>query len=99
LKKRKTIKFLLMSFVLLPTLAGQTVADPGAFLDGAVPKQLSREKIAGAVVAVVKDRDVPVSRGYGFADIEKKIPMTGEVPVRPASMLIFAWFCVVWCRD
>jgi CubicO group peptidase (beta-lactamase class C family) len=80
------IRFLLVSFALLPTLAGQTAADLNAFLDGAVPKQLSREKIAGAVVAVVKDGDVLASRGYGFADIEKKIPMTGEVLVRPASI-------------
>jgi len=75
-----------MFFAMVPALTAQTEADLIAFLEGAVPKQLNREKIAGAVMTVVKDGHVLVSRGYGFADIEKKIPMTGEVLVRPASI-------------
>jgi CubicO group peptidase (beta-lactamase class C family) len=67
-------------------LSAQTAADLDTFLDKVVPKQLSSEKIAGAVVTVVKDGAMLTSRGYGFADIEKKIPMSGEVLVRPASI-------------
>jgi hypothetical protein len=74
-----------MSFALLPALAGQTVADLGAFLDDAVPKQLSREKIAGAGRNGRKRWRCAGEPRDGFADIGKKIPMTGKVLVRPGS--------------
>ncbi len=66
-----------------PTL---TVADLGSFVDAFVPAQLARENAAGAVVAVVKDGAVLLCRGYGYADIEKRIPMTSDTLVRPASI-------------
>ena len=63
-----------------------TVPDLGPFLDTFVRAQLLQLKVAGAVVVVVKDGAVLLSRGYGFADIEKKIPMTEDTLVRPASV-------------
>ena len=50
-----------------------TAADVEAFLDGIVPLQLSRDDIAGATISVVKDGKVLFSKGYGYADVEKKV--------------------------
>jgi CubicO group peptidase (beta-lactamase class C family) len=63
-----------------------TPTDVDQVLEAFLPKQLAQYRIAGAVVVVVKDAGVLVSRGYGFADIEKKLPMSDETLVRPASI-------------
>src|SRR5690242_15502951 len=44
-----------------------TAGDVEAFLDGLVPLQLGREDIAGAVILVVKDGKILLSKGYGYA--------------------------------
>src|SRR5258708_25210340 len=51
-----------------------TASDVEAFLDGLVPMQLQREDIAGAVIVVVKDGRVLISKGYGYADVKTRIP-------------------------
>jgi CubicO group peptidase (beta-lactamase class C family) len=66
-----------------PSLTGSDLA---SFLDAFVPAQLARERGAGAVVAVVKDGAVLLCRGYGYSDVENRIPMTSETLVRPASI-------------
>ena len=68
------------------TGAQMTAADVEAFLEGIVPLQLERENIAGATVAVVKDGKVLFSKGYGYADREKKTPVSAdETLFRPGS--------------
>ena len=73
-----------------------TPQDLGAFLDGVVPFELKRENIAGAVVLVVKDGRVLYQQGYGYADVDKKIPFTPETLVRPGSISkLFTWTAVM----
>ena len=74
-----------------------TAEDLGAFLDGFMPLQLHRENIAGAVVLVVKDGKVLYSKGYGYADVEKKTPVTaGGTLFRPGSVSkLFTWTAVM----
>ena len=74
-----------------------TAADVSAFLDGIVPEQLAREDIAGAVVLVVKDGKVLFTKGYGYADVEKKIPVTPDGTLfRPGSVSkLFTWTAVM----
>jgi CubicO group peptidase (beta-lactamase class C family) len=55
-----------------------TAADVSAFIDGIVPAELAREDIAGAVVLVVKDGKVLFASGYGFADVNKRTPVTAD---------------------
>src|SRR5512137_1521312 len=50
-------------------------ADVEAWLDGFMPYAIRRGNIAGAVVTVVKDGEVLVARGYGYADVEAKKPV------------------------
>ena len=74
-----------------------TTADVSAFLDGIMPLQLAREDIAGAVVLVVKDGKVLFAKGYGYADVGKKIPVTPDGTLfRPGSVSkLFTWTAVM----
>ena len=48
--------------------------DLGAFFDGIIPLQLERADIAGASVLVMKNDEVLLQKGYGFADAKEKKP-------------------------
>src|SRR5256714_14187266 len=64
-----------------------TKADLEAFLDGLIPAQLQSRDIAGAVVAVVKDGQVVLSKGYGYADFAAKRPVVADQTLfRPGSI-------------
>src|SRR5690606_41999004 len=49
-----------------------THQDLEAWLDGTLPATLRRDGIAGAVVVVVKDGQVLLQKGYGYADVAAK---------------------------
>lgn len=74
-----------------------TTADVEAFLDGLVPTELKADDIAGAVVAVVKDGEPLFSKGYGYADVTKKTPVTTDGTLfRPGSISkLFTWTSVM----
>lgn len=74
-----------------------TAADVAAFLDGVLPAQLQREDIAGATVAIVKDGKILSAKGYGYADVEKKKPVSPEETLfRPGSVSkLFTWTAVM----
>lgn len=74
-----------------------TAADLETFLDGEMPAQLQREDIAGAVIAVVKDGHVLFAKGYGFADVEKRKPVTPDATLfRPGSISkLFTWTSIM----
>ena len=55
-----------------------TRADVEEFFDLLITDQLAREDIAGAVVGIVKDGQVVLAKGYGYADVEKRIPTTAD---------------------
>ncbi len=74
-----------------------TATDVAAFLDGMVPVLLEREDIAGAVLLVVKDGKVLFTKGYGYADVAKKTPVSPEGTLfRPGSISkLFTWTAVM----
>ncbi len=74
-----------------------TAADVEAFLDGIVPLQLARDDIAGATISIVKDGKVLFSKGYGYADVEKKAPVNPDLTLfRPGSISkLFTWTAVM----
>jgi CubicO group peptidase (beta-lactamase class C family) len=64
-----------------------TKADLEAFLDALLPAQLQSRDIAGAVVAVVKDGQVLLAKGYGYADAAAKKPVLADQTLfRPGSI-------------
>ena len=74
-----------------------TAADVEAFLDGLVPLQIKQADIAGATSSVVKDGKLLFAKGYGYADVEKKMPVSAqETLFRPGSISkLFTWTAVM----
>lgn len=74
-----------------------TANDVEAFLDGLIPTELKADDIAGAVVAVVKDGQPLFAKGYGYADVAKKTPVTTDDTLfRPGSISkLFTWTSVM----
>jgi CubicO group peptidase (beta-lactamase class C family) len=72
-------------------------ADLEAWLDGMVPYILKAGDIAGAVVVVIKDGSVLLEKGYGYADVSKKLRMDPEqtmIRIGSTSKL-FTWTAVM----
>jgi CubicO group peptidase (beta-lactamase class C family) len=74
-----------------------TAEDVNAWLDGFVPISIGKNDIPGAVVVVVKDGQILTSRGYGFADVEKRKPVDPHTTLfRPGSISkLFTWTAVM----
>jgi CubicO group peptidase (beta-lactamase class C family) len=74
-----------------------TASDVAAFLDAIVPLQLERENIAGATISVVKDGQLLFAKGYGFADVANRKPVSAEGTLfRPGSVSkLFTWTSVM----
>jgi len=74
-----------------------TQEDLEAFLDGFIPIELQRDDIAGAVVAVVKDGKVLFAKGYGYAEVKTRKPVTVDATLfRPGSISkTFTWTAVM----
>ncbi|QWP77285.1 beta-lactamase family protein [Lysobacter sp. K5869] len=71
--------------------------DVEAYADGLVPSALARGGLAGAVVVVVKDGQILLAKGYGYADREKGRPMdAARTVIRPGSISkLFTWTAVM----
>jgi CubicO group peptidase (beta-lactamase class C family) len=72
-------------------------ADLTAFFDGILPLQLERSDIAGASVLVMKDGNVLLAKGYGYADVKtKKLVDPASTIFRLASISkLFTWISVM----
>jgi len=46
--------------------------------EAVVQQGLTKLKVPGAAVAVIKDNDVILAQGFGFRDIENKLPMSAD---------------------
>ena len=89
--KRRPARFvaLLVAFCLLTRRSNAQPADTAlaAFADSLMNAQLAREHIPGAVLVVVRDGAVAFARGYGLADVERRVPVDAERTVfRVASV-------------
>ncbi len=80
-----------------PTAPQLTREDLEAWLDGFIPYALGRGNIAGGIVVVVKDGQVLLQKGFGYADVEKKLPVDPEKTLfRPGSISkLFTWTAVM----
>lgn len=77
--------------------AALTRADVEAWLDGYLPYALQTGGIAGAVVAVVKDGEVLLNKGYGYSDVAARTPVDPNLTLfRPGSISkLFTWTAVM----
>ncbi|HEX6304539.1 MAG TPA: serine hydrolase domain-containing protein [Anaerolineales bacterium] len=72
-------------------------AELEAFLDEVLATQMEENHIPGAAVAVVRDGEVLLAKGYGYADLEKGIPVDPEHTVFRigSSGKVFTWTAVM----
>jgi CubicO group peptidase (beta-lactamase class C family) len=81
-----------------PSQQGPTdPAELEAFLDKELGKEMKKHHIAGAAVSVVKDGKLFFAKGYGYADLENKIPVDPErTNFRTGSIAkLFTWTAVM----
>ena len=79
---------------------GQGPTDPAemeSFLDDLFAQDMEEYHIAGAAVSVVKDGELFFAKGYGYADLEKGIPVDPEqTGFRIGSVTkLFTWTAVM----
>ena len=74
-----------------------TKADVDLWLDGYMPYALRTGDIPGAVVTVVKDGQILTTRGFGYADRDKRTPVDPyKTLFRPGSISkLFTWTAVM----
>ena len=72
-------------------------AELETFLDELFAKQMDEYHIAGAAISIVKDGKLLFAKGYGYADLEKGIPVDPEQTVfRIGSVTkLFTWTAVM----
>jgi len=82
--------------VVAPLKHDLTATDLETFLDGLVPLQIETNDIAGATIAVVKDGELIFVKGYGFADVKTRAPVTPDTMFRIGSITkLFTWTSVM----
>jgi CubicO group peptidase (beta-lactamase class C family) len=71
--------------------------DLEAFFDGIFPLQLERSDVAGASVLVMKDGNILLQKGYGYADLKSKKRIDPSTTIfRLASISkLFTWVSVM----
>ena len=55
-------------------------------LDRQLAALFAKGHIPGATVAIVENGQVTFAKGYGYADVAKKIPATADTPFRAGSI-------------
>ena len=82
---------LLLSLAAGPLLTGVAVAqaDLPAALDQIASSEVSKQKIPGVAVVVVKDDRVVYAAGLGVASLESKLPVTPDTLFRLGSARVF----------
>ena len=68
-----------------------------AFIDGQMAAQMEEFKFVGATLSIVKDNEVLLSKGYGYSDPERRIPVDPDRTLfRPGSISkLFTWTAVM----
>jgi serine beta-lactamase-like protein LACTB, mitochondrial len=68
-----------------PMVVASLPADEIASIDTAVRAEMTRQKLVGVAIGIIRDGDIVYLQGYGLADREKNEPMTTASVVNWAS--------------
>jgi CubicO group peptidase (beta-lactamase class C family) len=81
----------------LQSVHALTAADAETWLDGLVPMALDTAQTPGAVVVIVRDGQILLEKGYGYADWKKRTPVDPKATLfRPGSTSkLFIWTAVM----
>jgi CubicO group peptidase (beta-lactamase class C family) len=80
-----------------PSIFGDSQEEMEQFFDQTIAEQLARHKVSGATISVVKDGRLYFAKGYGWADIEKQIPVDAERTLFRvgSTSKLFTWTAVM----
>lgn len=86
--------------VSLQTITESWISNPAlleSFFDGMMNDHLKSKRIAGAVVAVVKDGNIVLKKGYGYSDYENKRPVSPDSSLFRIGSIskTFTWIAVM----
>lgn len=72
-------------------------AEMERFLSALMAEDLKQHDIPGAAVAVVKDGQLFLAKGFGYADLARKIPVDAERTIFPTGSVgkLFTWTAVM----
>ena len=92
-----TLSIIFVLFTSSVIASSLKVEELEAFMDGVIINQLDEHDITGATLSVVKDGEILISRGYGYADLEEGTPVDSETSLfRPGSVSkLFTWTAVM----
>jgi CubicO group peptidase (beta-lactamase class C family)/fluoride ion exporter CrcB/FEX len=78
-----------------------TSDDVEAFIGGILPMQLKEDDIGGATVSVVKDGKVLFAKGYGYADVKNKKPVSADETLFRCGSIskLFTWTSVMQLQE
>jgi CubicO group peptidase (beta-lactamase class C family) len=81
-----------------PAQAGPT--DPvelGAFIDKVMASEMETNPFPGAAISVVKDGQISFQKGYGYADLEKQMPVDPSTTIFRigSTTKLFTWTAVM----
>ncbi|HEX7803169.1 MAG TPA: serine hydrolase [Pseudoxanthomonas sp.] len=63
-----------------------------SYVDGLVASQIRSENVPGISLSIVKDGRVALAKGYGYADLEKRTPVSSGTLFRLGSISkLFTW--------
>ncbi len=66
--------------------AAQPAARPPAALDSLIRANMAGANIVGLGAAVIVDRKVVWSQGWGFADADRRVPFSAQTVLKVASI-------------
>lgn len=86
-----------MSVALNQAQGPTDAAEMEAFMDDLFARQMEENHIAGAAIAVVKDGQLFFTKGYGYADLENKIPVDPQQTMFRIGSVgkVFTWTAVM----
>ncbi len=96
----KYILTLLITIVFSSSGISQSLTDTvrlEAFMDGIINTHLRDLHIAGATVSVIKDSKIILAKGYGYADVKKRIPVDPAISLFRIGSIskMFTWISVM----
>ncbi|HEY8351667.1 MAG TPA: serine hydrolase domain-containing protein, partial [Sphingomonadales bacterium] len=73
------------------------LAELETYLDGVVKAEMGARKLVGAAISIVKDGEVIFAKGYGFEDLERRVPVDPAMTLfRPGSVSkLFTWTAIM----
>ncbi|RLE20007.1 MAG: serine hydrolase, partial [Acidobacteria bacterium] len=84
----------------IPLQERPEVADALTVLDRWIEKQVEYHRLPGLSIAIVYDQDIVWAKGYGFSDVEGKIPATPSTVYRMGSVTkVFTSSAIMMLRD